>query len=151
MLQLAEDVFAVRRDPDQLDVNEAVIEKLQHIHPSTLSEHIDGDGPVVWILLIPTTLETMNKFLSHDYTERELFEKTNPGEKYEAIYLCSALVLPEFRSKGLAKKLSIEAINAIREKHRIKSLFVWPFSEEGNKLAEKIAMTRGLALMKRKK
>jgi len=38
MIQLAEDVFAVKNDSDQLDVNQSVIERLQRIHPTTVSE-----------------------------------------------------------------------------------------------------------------
>ena len=63
MIRLAGEVFSARTDPDQLDVDEAVIERLQSLHPATLSEHVEGDGPVVWILLIPTTRETMDLFL----------------------------------------------------------------------------------------
>ena len=37
MIQLAEETFSVRTDPNQLDVTEAVIEKLREIHPATLS------------------------------------------------------------------------------------------------------------------
>lgn len=45
MIQLAEDTFATKNDPDQLDVNQDVIERLQKIHPSTVSEYNDN-GPV---------------------------------------------------------------------------------------------------------
>src|ERR1700758_1614728 len=133
MIQLAEDSFAARKDPNQLDVDEEVIKRLQSLHPSTLSEYNDN-GPVVWILLIPTTNNLMQKFLSKEISEKELFYQTPIGIKYEAVYLCSAMVLPEYRTKGIAKRLTIESINKIREDHPIKTLFVWPFSKEGEGL-----------------
>lgn len=139
MIQLAEDVFHVKSDPGQLDVNEEVMEKLQALHPATLSEYDEGDGPIVWILLIPTTERLMMEFLSGSISEKELFEKTPAGIRYETIYLCSALVLEEFRKKGLAQKLTIDAINSIRNDHDIHALFVWPFSEAGLSLSSKVA------------
>jgi len=93
MIQLAEDVFAVKNDPDQLDVNDDVIQRLYRIHPATVSEFDDGNGPVAWVLIIPTTFELMNRFLAHDISEKELFNLTPEGLVYDALYLCSALVL----------------------------------------------------------
>lgn len=149
MIQLAESFFASRNDPDQLSVDEEVIEKLRRIHPSTLSEYIDGNGPVAWILGFPTTTELMNLFLDKKISEKQLFESTPVGVSYEAIYLCSALVLEEYRRKGIARKLSLEAIENIRKDHPIKALFVWAFSKEGESLAEKMAGLTGLPLKKR--
>ena len=129
MIQLADDFFATRTDPNQLSVDEKVIERLQNIHPSTMSEYDDGNGPVVWILVIPTTVELMNRFLANAISEKELFELTPLNTKYEALYLWSALVLEEYRNKGIATKLTVEAIECIRKDHPIKSLFVWAFSK----------------------
>jgi len=139
MIQLAEETFSVRTDPNQLDVTEAVIEKLREIHPATLSEHTVDDGPVVWILLIPSSTETMHRFLNEEISERELLNEVIPGQVYDSIYLCSALVLPEFRKKGLAMQLTLEAIEKIQLQHPIGALYVWPFSREGFALAARIA------------
>jgi GNAT superfamily N-acetyltransferase len=149
MIQLAEDVFAVKTDPDQLDVDHAVMEKLQKLHPATLSEYDDGNGPVAWILLIPTTLELMNRFLEHEISEKELFELTQPDTVYDALYLCSALVLEEYRRKGIAKQLTINAIECIHKDHPLKALFVWAFSREGDLSADAIARLTSLPLYKR--
>src|ERR1035437_365028 len=109
MIQLAEETFFVKNDPNQLDVNQDVIERLQKMHPSTVSEYDDGNGPVAWILIIPTTLDLMNKFLEHKISEKELFESTPIDVSYEALYLCSAMVLKEHRKKGIAKRLALNA------------------------------------------
>ncbi len=149
MIQLAEEIFAVKNDPEQLDVNQQVIERLQKMHPSAVSEEDDGNGPVAWILMIPTTLDLMSKFLEHKISEKELFDLTPTDIKYDALYLCSAMVLEEHRRKGIAKKLALTAIENIRKNHPIKALFVWAFTKEGDQGAETVARLTALPLFKR--
>lgn len=149
MIQLAGEVFAAHDDPQQLDVDERVIEQLLKLHPATVSEYMEGDGPVIWILVIPTTIELMHQFVDEQISETELLNQTPLNQKYEALYLCSALVLPEYRGKGLAKKLTLAAIEQIRTTHSIKTLFTWSFSREGALLAETIAKQEALPLLHR--
>ena len=149
MIQLSEEVFSSRTDPDQLNVNENVMDHLQLIHPDTISEYDDGNGPICWILCIPTTLDLMNQFINKKISERELYELTPLNTKYEAIYLCSALLLEEFRGKGIAQTLGVRAIENIKIDHSIKALFFWSFSKEGEKLAEKVSGLMSLPLFKR--
>jgi ribosomal protein S18 acetylase RimI-like enzyme len=149
MINLAEEVFAVKNDPDQLDVNEEVLKRLKNLHPATVSEFDDGNGPVAWVLLIPTTQILMNRFLENKISEKELFNLTPPNVKYDAIYLCSAMVLEEYRRKGIAKKLTVDAINKICKDHPIQSLFVWNFTKEGIIASESIARKIFLPLFKR--
>ncbi len=141
--------FQLKTDPGQLAVDEHVLERLLLIHPSTVSEFDNGNGPVVWILLIPTTIVLMDQFLSKSISEKELFELTPIGIQYEALYLCSAMSLKEYRRKGIAMKLGVEAVEKIKSDHPVKYLFVWAFSKEGESLAEKIAGLTGLPLKKR--
>jgi hypothetical protein len=149
IIQLSDEVFSSRTDPDQLNVDEKVMERLELIHPDTLSEYDDGNGPVCWILCIPTTLDLMSKFIDQKISERELYELTPLNTKYEAIYLCSALLLEEFRGKGIAQNLAIQALENIKTDHNIKALFFWAFSKEGEKLAEKLSGLMGLPLYRR--
>ena len=151
LIELADKVFAYKDDPNQIEVNDEVRKKLYQIHPMTLSEYRVEDGPVAWLLLIPTTKELMDQFLKKEISERELFEKTPIGVKYDSIYLCSALVLEEYRRKGIIKELTQNAINGIRKDHPIRSLFVWPFSLEGDLAADKISKELDLPLYIRKK
>jgi len=146
---MADEVFASRTDPDQLNVDEEVITRLQQIHPATVSEFDDGNGPAAWILGFPTTQDLMNRFLDDKISEKELYEQTPLNISYEALYLCSAMVLPEYRRKGIAEKLVTQAIESIKKDYPIKALFVWAFSKEGNALAEKIASRTGLPLKKK--
>ena len=149
IIQLADEVFASRTDPDQLNVDENVMEHLQLIHPNTMSEYDDGNGPVCWILCIPTTLDLMSKFIDQRISEKELYELTPLNTKYEAIYFCSALLLEEFRGKGIAQNIAVKAIESIKIDHSIKALFYWAFSKEGERLAEKVSGLIGLPLYKR--
>ncbi|TSA51414.1 MAG: hypothetical protein D4R43_00745 [Sphingobacteriales bacterium] len=151
MINLAVETFAAHNDPNQLDVNEEVIKQLEQLHAATLSEHNEGDGPVVWILLIPTTTALMNEFIEEKISESDLLNKTPLNIKYDALYLCSALVLPEFRRKGLAKKIALDAIQQIRNDHPFKNLFTWNFSNEGALLSETIAQHEKLPLLHRER
>lgn len=139
MLQLIDEVFATRNDPDQIHVNQDQLIKLQAIHPATLSELSDDNGPLVWVLVIPTTNAIMIDFLSGNISEKQVLDNTLPGEAYDCLYLCSATTLPEARRKGLTKKVCLEAIAKISEQHRLRTLFVWPFSSEGSALAGSLA------------
>jgi len=149
MLQLIDEVFATRNDPGQIQVNQKQLKKLQALHPATLSELADDNGPLIWILLIPTTKDIMQDFLSGKITERQLLERTKVPGTYDCIYLCSATTLPEMRGKGKTKELCMKAIREICKDHPVDTLFVWPFTKEGEKLAESIAQECGLRLFKK--
>lgn len=146
MIELADEVFASKTDPDQLDVNPEVLDHLRMIHPATVSQRDDGNGPVAWILLIPTTDELMEGFLENRISEKELYEQTPLNAKYNALYLCSAMVLKEYRRKGIAKQLTLDAIAEIRKDHPIETLFAWTFSNEGLLTAEALARLVSLPL-----
>lgn len=149
MIQMADEVFASRTDPNQLNVNEEVISHLQQIHPATVSEYNDGNGPAAWVLGFPTTIDLMNRFIENKISEKELYELTPIKGPYEALYLCSAMVLPEYRRKGIAEKLTLKAIASIQKDQPIKALFVWAFSKEGDALAEKVAALSRMPLKKK--
>lgn len=149
MIRLADEFFETRNDPAQISVTEDVMEHLRRIHPSTLTEENNGTGPIAWIMVIPTTWAIMELFIAGQITERAILESTPLDIPYDAIYLCSALVLPEHRRRGIAKRLAIDAISSIRKDHPIRELFYWAFSVEGQKLAESVARSVGLPLRER--
>ena len=139
MIALADEFFKAKNDPDQIVVDEEIMERLRRIHPATLSEETDQDGPIAWMLVIPTTHQVMEQFIRKEISERKLLEMTSLHTSYDALYLCSALVLPEYRGRGLAKRLAAHAIRAIQNDHPIRELFYWAFSDEGMRLATSIA------------
>ena len=149
MLDLVTAFFDTKNDPDQISITEEDREKLLAIHPSTLSELANEDGPIVWILLIPTTKELMYRFISREISENQLLKDTPLGIEYDCVYLCSATVLTEFQGKGLAKKVALEALDTICQIHPIKHLFYWQFSEGGKALANSIAKQKGMELLER--
>jgi GNAT superfamily N-acetyltransferase len=149
MIQLAEEFFATKNDPSQISINSKVMLRLKHIHPDTITEKCTSKGPIAWILLIPTTHKLMEQFITKKINERELYHKIPLHAKYDSLYVCSALVLPEFRGKGLAKKLMTKAIKSIQKDHPIHYLFYWAFSTEGKKLAASVARELSLPLYKR--
>lgn len=149
MIALADEVFDMRNDPEQISVDGSVLDRLQAIHPATMGEVADENGPVAWMLVIPTTREVMEDFLEKRISERQILERTSSGEKATAVYLCSALVLPEHRGMGYAKRLALDAIRAIRKEHPIDTLYVWAFTTEGRGLAASVAKEAGLSLRER--
>jgi hypothetical protein len=146
MIALAEEFFDMKNDPDQISVDEETRTKLLAIHPNTMTEVRNEEGPIVWILVIPTTTDVMEQFLTKSINEQQILLKTSPGDVFEAVYLCSALVLPEHRGKGLAKRSAVQAVHEIQRRHPIKHLFAWTFSKEGERLAVSIAREIGLPL-----
>ncbi|MFM8432928.1 MAG: hypothetical protein ACKOA1_09040 [Bacteroidota bacterium] len=149
MVALADDFFSAKNDPEQLDVTPEVMAQLERIHPATLSEEAVGDGPVVWVLLIPTTDDTMKKFIEGIISEKQLLQESSYKNSYDSLYLCSVLVLPEFRRQGRAFRTACEAIGTIMKDHRIRSFYTWNFSDEGKKLAVKLATHFGVPLSER--
>jgi len=147
--QLADEFFRASVDPVQLNVTPEVTRKLRQLHPATLSEAVGEGGPTAWILLIPTTSEIRERFLAGSITERELLDQTPVPGSYEAVYLCSALVLPECRRRGIARTTALAALAAIRADHPIRSLFYWQFSPEGEQLARVLARETDLPLERR--
>ncbi|MBL7952419.1 MAG: GNAT family N-acetyltransferase [Flavobacteriales bacterium] len=151
MMQLAEEVFAIHDDPTQLQVDQDVLARLHRLHPATRGEVADADGPIAWVLVIPTTMALMEAFLAGKLTEHELYERTPEDAAYQAIYLCSVMVLPEHQRKGLARQVTRDCISRIREDHPITALFCWPFTTGGNALAKVVAAEAGLPLHMRER
>lgn len=149
MMKLAEKFFDTKNDPTQISITPASIDKLRKIHPDTLTEKNDKNGPIAWFIVIPTTKALMKGFVGRKITEQELLDHTPLGRSYDALYLCSALVLPEYRGRGVARGLISKTIKSIQKDHSIQYLFYWAFSAEGKRLATRIAEDFDLPLYKR--
>ena len=150
MLSIIDEVFKTREDKGQIKVTSSQYKKLQLIHSFTLNELADELGPLIWVLLIPTTREVMQLFLDGKITEKSLLRRTRPGQHFNCLYLCSATTLPEIRHQGKTKALCLSAIEAMRKDFPLDTLYVWPFSEEGWQLAMEIARSCGMELRKKK-
>lgn len=150
MIQLADEFFETKNDSSQLSITEEVMKQLRSIHPATMGEKQNDDGPIAWTIVIPTTRNVKELFLSGSINEEELLKQTLTETTFTSIYLCSALTLPEFRGKGIVKELVCNSIRAIQKEHHIKDLYVWSFSIEGKFLAEAISRTVSLPLFEKK-
>ena len=150
MIRLAGEFFETKNDPRQISINAKSIARLRRLHPATMSERRTKKGPIAWMLVIPTTHELMKQFILKQINEQELLYTTPLRKKYDALYLCSALVLPEHRGMGYARQLCVKAIKSIQKRHPIKYLFYWAFSVAGKKLAKSVAKGCGLSLSRRK-
>jgi hypothetical protein len=149
MIALAERVFDARNDPEQISVTDDDRDKLLRLHPATMTEARDEEGPVAWMLIFPTTMALLRRFLEKEISEQNLLDQTPLGARYDALYLCSALVLEDRRREGLARRLLTDAITAIMVDHPIAHFGVWAFSAEGEALAAALAEQFGVPLLRR--
>ncbi len=129
--EVAELIFGTKDDPQQIPIGDSR-EKLKKLNENCfLYEVDDQDNLISWIVVMPTTEELMQKFLKKEINERELFEKTPIGVEYTALYFCSAITLPEYRGKGYARNLRLEAFSRFNAKDM--QLFSWPVTKDGLK------------------
>jgi ribosomal protein S18 acetylase RimI-like enzyme len=149
MIRLATEFFDAKNDPEQIAVTDDDRARLLAIHPATMTEERDDNGPIAWMLVIPTTRDIADRFVAGEISERTLLRETVPGVEYRSIYLCSALVLEEHRRRGLAERMVCDAVTSIRRDHPIGELVAWLFSDEGDRLASAAARNTGLSLRRR--
>jgi hypothetical protein len=147
LLELADQLFNTKSDPEQLDVNEAVINTLHQISPVLVYEHQIDQEAVAWVTLIPSNEALTEAFINGGLTEKTYFEKSVELKQFDTIYLCSAIVLEEFRHQGIVSQQCKKAIELMRQNHPIKQLAAWPFTTEGLECANSIARQVGLPLI----
>ena len=149
MMTTAERFFGTLNDPEQMQITKDSFYKLQKLHPKTLIYRLENGEPVSWAIILPTQTELMDKFLRGEINEQKLLDMTKQQKTYEALYLCSAFTIPEFRRKGYIIEMMKEAINAIPHTDDVK-LFAWPYSEEGKLLVEKLVRILGTKIQLKK-
>ncbi len=139
----AEKFFGTLSDSEQIPITMESHDKLEAMDPNSMLYKRDVEGHVVaWTVFVPTTSDLMSKFLSGEITERQLFDRTSAGIGYDALYLCSIIVPSEYRGRGYAKEPGAEAVKRLSKSNKIKNLFAWPYSKEGQQLLE-FAKTAG--------
>lgn len=145
MMEIAERFFDTANDPDQISITQDSADKLLELHPKTIAYKAEGEDPISWIVVVPTSKELAWKFIDGEITEQELLDRTEPKSIYEAIYLCSAFTVPEQRNKGYAVELFKESLAAI-PRTQDALLFAWPYSEEGRSLLVKLEKEFGIKI-----
>ena len=146
ILDMAEDFFKTESDSKQILIGKESFYKLQRLHPKTVVCKLENGELISWVVILPTQVELMEKFLNDEINERELLDMTEVQEKYEALYLCAAFTVHKYRRKGYALQMFKEAIDAISKTENVK-LFTWLFSEEGGKIIEKLNQILGTKIL----
>ncbi len=139
IFHLAREVFGTDDDPTQIPPTDEYRTKLDRLHPSTTAFRLDDDGKVIGIaLVVPTTRGCMRRFLLGEITERQLVDETKPQQEYDAVYLASVYVDPTYRRHGMAEAMTQEVLAGL-PLTKDAPFFSWPFSDEGRRLAERLA------------
>ena len=138
MREIAEKIFGTSVDPTQIPITEESADKLNKLTSHWLKYRLDENrNPLSWVVVVPTTKEIAARFLRGEITERQILEEAIPLDKYSALYLCSAITIPENRGKGLASELIKEAIHEIPKTDDY-ILFAWPYTKEGEMFIKKM-------------
>lgn len=138
MNKVAQEIYNATYDASQIPINQDSVDKLNSLSPDWLKYKLNEKGePISWVVIVPTTKEIAENFLSENITEREILDLTQPQVSYSALYLCSAITLPEYRNKGLATELLKESIDLIPKTNDC-IMFAWPFSAGGEGVIKKL-------------
>jgi hypothetical protein len=148
VLEISEQFYGTANDPEQIPINQESRDKLQKLHSKALIFTIENSEPVSWTVIVPTSNKLAEKFLKGEISERDLLDMTEPAKQYEALYLCSAFTVPEYRKKGYAIKLLKEQINSIPHTAN-PLLFAWIYSQEGERLVDKLEQELGVKIHRR--
>ena len=133
-LEIAEKFYGTSSDPEQIPITKDSFVRLMSIHQEAIKLETDGDdNPISWVVVVPTSKENMELFLENKVNEKELFDKAVDEKSFEALYLCSAFTIPEYRGMGYAKKLLMDAINEFASEKSVE-LYAWVYSKEGESL-----------------
>ena len=146
MLACIDETFQTRLDPGQIQVNAAERRVLTRLHPLCLNAYEDAQGPLIWALMFPTTTILADRFIENKIQERELLLINTSKKNYTTLYLCSITALPEIRHRNKSFELCEKSVSALLQDYKIDSLLVWPLSESGLKLAQRLSQTFGLPL-----
>lgn len=142
-MAIAEEIFGTESDPDQMPITLETAHKLESLCSGWLETEFDEAGePISWAVVMPTQRPLAEAFIKGDISEKELFEKTEPREVYDAVYLVSVITVPEHRGKSLSLKVLERAIPKIPLTPDA-LYFVWPTTPEGSGALEKFAKSFG--------
>ena len=72
MHDLSEQFFGTENDPDQMPISMESFEKLQRLHLKTIVYKLENGEPISWVVVVPTTITLMEKFLQVFLEEVEM-------------------------------------------------------------------------------
>lgn len=151
--KMTEDYFGMEKDPEQIPATSENRDWVYKNIPDYVNIIRNGDEIIGYAFLLPCNRELMDKFISRKISEAELFErikKIKLDKIPETIYLCASIVREKFRGRGLATEAFVKALNKLTHNGMEKPfLFYWKYSNEGERVAHKIADKTGLELRRR--
>ena len=152
--KISEEHFGMDKDPNQMP---ATTENKDWIYRN-IQDYLNiiryKSKIIVYAFLLPCNRILMDSFVKKRISEATLvknIKKMKLTEIPEAIYLCASVIREDFRGRGLATSAFVKAINKITHSRKEKpALFCWEYSEEGGKLARRVADKTSLKLRIRK-
>ncbi len=150
-MTIAERIYGTASDPQMIAVKPESVEKLNNLGSKWFFYELDQNSrPISWIVVLPTQIELMKKFLGKEISEQQLLDQTKSEKHYKALYLCSAITIPEYRRQGLAFNLLTQAIRHYQGKHHTEQFFSWPLSPEGSALVYRLQKDLNLTIQVRR-
>lgn len=147
LVKFVETFFKTGLDPAQIPATVETYRRLLELDPHCVALRADKGGNIVsYAAVLPTTDELAKKFLSHEITEREMFEATPVQTVPESLYLMAVAVAEDFRGKGDVFGMMKEIISHFKDRNPDVGLFVWEFSEEGKRFVSLLEQRYGLSV-----
>lgn len=136
MTIIGEQIFYTEDDDTQSKASVENCIGISNVDPYCYVSIKENDKNMAWSIVLPTSIDNMNKFLKGEINEAQLSEASKSNPCFECLYFMAVIVLPEYRKMGLAKFLLKEQIKYFQEKYSIDKFFGWIFTKDGNLLAD---------------
>ena len=137
MNQVAIELFGIG-DETMVEPTIKNSEKLIFLEKNNFVCYKADNKPVAWSLVLPTSRENAEKFLSGVITESELFNESIKKPSFESLYLFAVITMPNYRKNGLGSSLMKYQILYFKKKYQVNDFYAWILSLEGEKLAESL-------------
>jgi hypothetical protein len=140
--RLAEKYFKVSEDPEQMPADHDSSIWLSKNFPESLNTITLNGKLIGYTFILVCSREDMLDFVSKKINERQLWvrvKKNFDRHNFNAMYVCTVIITPKYRRRGIALmalKEHIARITAFTRKDV--RIFYWAWSKEGEKLAQAI-------------
>ena len=147
LYSFVEPFFQTESDPTQIPASSETYRRLLSIDSHCIAIRADKNDKIVsYAAVLPTTNELMTKFLKHEINEREMFNATTSSLVPESLYLMAIAVAKEYRGKGDVFGMMKEIIDHFKKLNQKINVFVWEFSEEGERFVSILEKRYGLSI-----